>query len=166
MQGNAVVGGSVASEAGWTRAQAAKLFVTGGLLRNCGGLRSFFWRCSSHLHKSGSPSRRGGLVKSGPLCLPAAQGWAKSSPGPGKRWNWTLNSAVSSCSWVARLPGGSWTQRHNRIKACLSSLAVYCGVTFVCKPYSLFSAHLLQRPLHQLQATVQRLSPVILGIAS
>ena len=52
----------------------------------------------------------------------------------------------------ARLPGGSWTRRHDRIKACLSSLAVYCGVTFVCEPYSLFSAHLPQRPLRRLQA--------------
>ena len=49
------------------------------------------------------------------------------------------------------LPGGSWTQRHNRVKCALSFLAVYCGVTFVCEPYAVFSAHLPQRPLHRLQ---------------
>ena len=59
----------------------------------------------------------------------------------------------------ARLPGGSWTRRHDRIKACLSSLAVYCGVTFVCEPYSLFSAHLPQRPLRRLQAHQARQAP-------
>ena len=52
----------------------------------------------------------------------------------------------------ANLPGGSWTKRHDRIKSCLSSLALYCGVSFVCEPYSLFSAHLPQRPLNRLQA--------------
>ena len=38
----------------------------------------------------------------------------------------------------ATLPGGSWTQRHSRVKCALSSLAVYCGVTFVCEPYAVF----------------------------
>ena len=52
----------------------------------------------------------------------------------------------------ATLPGGSWTRRHDRVKACLSSLAVYCGLGFVCEPYSLFSAHLQQRPLNRVQA--------------
>ena len=32
------------------------------------------------------------------------------------------------------------------------SLGVYCGVAFVCEPYSIFTAHLPQRPLHRLQA--------------
>ena len=31
-------------------------------------------------------------------------------------------------------------------------MAVYYGVAFVCEPYSLFTAHLPQRPLHRLQA--------------
>ena len=53
---------------------------------------------------------------------------------------------------LATLPGGSWTRRHDRVKACLSSLAVYCGLGFVCEPYSLFSAHLQQRPLNRIQA--------------
>ena len=52
----------------------------------------------------------------------------------------------------ATLPGGSWTRRHDRVKACLSSLAVYCGLGFVCEPYSLFSAPLQQRPLNRVQA--------------
>ena len=52
----------------------------------------------------------------------------------------------------ATLPGGSWTRRHDRVKARLSSLAVYRGQGFVCEPYSLFSAHLRQQPLHRLQA--------------
>ena len=52
----------------------------------------------------------------------------------------------------ATLPGGSWTRRHDRVKVCLSSLAVYCGLGFVCEPYSLFSAHLQQRPLNRVQA--------------
>ena len=52
----------------------------------------------------------------------------------------------------ATLPGGSWTRRHDRIKACLSALAVYCGLGFVCEPHSLFSAHLRQQPLNRLQA--------------
>ena len=52
----------------------------------------------------------------------------------------------------ATLPGGSWTRRHDRVKSRLSSLAVYCGQGFVCEPYSLFSAHLRQQPLHRLQA--------------
>ena len=38
------------------------------------------------------------------------------------------------------------------MKSVLGSLAVYCGVSFVCEPYALFSAHLQQRPLHRLQA--------------
>ena len=37
-------------------------------------------------------------------------------------------------------------------ESCLSSLAVYCGLGFVCEPYSLFSAHLQQRPLNRMQA--------------
>ena len=52
----------------------------------------------------------------------------------------------------ATLPGGSWTRRHDRVKSCLSSLAVYRGLGFVCEPYSLFSAHLHQRPLNRVQA--------------
>lgn len=48
--------------------------------------------------------------------------------------------------------GGGWTRRHDRVKSCISSLGVYCGVAFVCEPYSLFTAHLPQRPLHRLQA--------------
>ena len=51
----------------------------------------------------------------------------------------------------ATLPGGSWTKRHDSVKYAISSLAVYCGVTFVCEPYAVFSAHLRQRPLHRLQ---------------
>ena len=35
---------------------------------------------------------------------------------------------------------------------CLSSLAVFCGLDFVCEPYALFSAHLQQRPLNRVQA--------------
>ena len=34
----------------------------------------------------------------------------------------------------------------------MSALAVYCGLGFVCEPYSLFSAHLQQRPLNRVQA--------------
>ena len=48
--------------------------------------------------------------------------------------------------------GGGWTRRHDRVKCCISSLGVYCGVAFVCEPYSLFTFHLPQRPLHRLQA--------------
>ena len=48
--------------------------------------------------------------------------------------------------------GGGWTRRHDRVKSCISSLGVYCGVAFVCEPYSLFTSHLPQRPLHRLQA--------------
>ena len=63
-------------------------------------------------------------------------------------WHVDLWGAEFLC---ATLPSGSWTQRHNRVKCALSSLAVYCGVTFVCEPYAVFSAHLPQRPLHRLQ---------------
>ena len=52
----------------------------------------------------------------------------------------------------ATLPGGSWTRRHDRVKSAISSLAVFCGISFVCEPYALFSAHLPQQPLHRLQA--------------
>ena len=61
----------------------------------------------------------------------------------------------------ATLPGVSWTRRHDRVKACLSSLAVYCGLSFVSEPYSLFSAHLQQRPLNRMQVhqALQALRP-------
>ena len=38
---------------------------------------------------------------------------------------------------------------------------MYCGVTFVCDPYAVFSAHLPQRPLHRLwgHAAWQALRP-------
>ena len=52
----------------------------------------------------------------------------------------------------ATLPGGSWTRRHDRVKAAFSSMALYCGVNFVCEPYALFSANLPQQALHRLQA--------------
>ena len=51
----------------------------------------------------------------------------------------------------AKLPGGSWTRRHDRAKGVLSSLAVYSGLSFECEPYSLFATTLPQRPLHRLQ---------------
>ena len=52
----------------------------------------------------------------------------------------------------AKLPGGSWTRRHDRAKGAISSLATYANLSFECEPYSLFAATLPQRPLHRLQA--------------
>ena len=52
----------------------------------------------------------------------------------------------------ATLPGGSFIRRHDRIKSCVSSLATYCGMDFICEPQSIFIAHILQRPLNRVQA--------------
>ena len=61
----------------------------------------------------------------------------------------------------AILPGGGFIRRHDSIKGCISSLATYCGLEFTCEPSSIFTAHLPQRPLNQVQAyqTRQGLRP-------
>ena len=52
----------------------------------------------------------------------------------------------------AILPGGSFIRRHDKIKSCISSLATYCGLEYVCEPQSQFTAHIPQRPLNRVQA--------------
>ena len=52
----------------------------------------------------------------------------------------------------AVLPGGSWTRRHDKVKSCLSSLATYCGLEYLCEPQAVFTAHIPQRPLNRTQA--------------
>ena len=47
----------------------------------------------------------------------------------------------------AKFPEGSFIRRHDRIKLCISSLATYCGMDFICEPQSIFTAHIPQRPL-------------------
>ena len=54
-------------------------------------------------------------------------------------------------SCANKVPGGSWTKRHDRAKSALSSLAAYANMSFECEPYSLFAANLPQRPLNRLQ---------------
>ena len=52
----------------------------------------------------------------------------------------------------AILPGGSFIRRHDKVKSCLSSLATYCGLEYVCEPQSTFTAHIPQRPLNRVEA--------------
>ena len=61
----------------------------------------------------------------------------------------------------ANLPGGGWTRRHDKIKGEVNAMAIYCGIEAVCEPYSPFSSHLPQRPLHRLEGhqTRQALRP-------
>ena len=44
----------------------------------------------------------------------------------------------------AKVPGGSFIRRHDRIKLCISLLATYCGMDFICEPQSIFTAHIQQ----------------------
>ena len=60
------------------------------------------------------------------------------------RWGAEVSCAV--------LPGGSFIRRHDKIKSCVSSLATYCGLEYVCEPQSTFTAHIPQRPLNRVQA--------------
>ena len=57
--------------------------------------------------------------------------------------------AEVSCATV---PRGSFIRRQDRIKSCISLLATYCGIDFICEPQSIFTAHIPQRPLNWVKA--------------
>ena len=50
------------------------------------------------------------------------------------------------------LLGGGFIRRHDKIKSSRSSLTTFCGPDYICKPQSVFTAHIPQRPLNWVQA--------------
>ena len=68
---------------------------------------------------------------------------------------------MGSRSPMRRPTRGGFIRRHDRIKGSISSLATYCGLELICEPSTIFTAHLPQRPLNQVQAhqTRQGLRP-------